>query len=113
RAKSAASTTADASAEQGPAMRLKTRLTACIRQQGSDDELAVCEAISANGVTFRSRRRYLESARVAIAVPYADGTANIFLAARVAQVETIPPAGLFRHIAEYVKVANGGSGSSS
>ena len=39
-------------------MRLKTRLTACIRQAGADDELAVCEDISPVGMCFRSKRRY-------------------------------------------------------
>src|SRR6202034_1373928 len=38
-------------------MRMKTRLTACIRQPDSDDELAVSEDISPIGMCFRSKRR--------------------------------------------------------
>ena len=39
-------------------LRMKTRLTACIRQTNTDDELAVCEDISPVGMCFRSKRRY-------------------------------------------------------
>ena len=87
-------------------VRLKTRLTACVRQPDTDDELAVCEELSAAGLSFRSKRRYGESSRIAIAVPYADATANIFIPARVVKVEEIPSAGLFRHGTEYIKTAS-------
>jgi hypothetical protein len=85
-------------------MRLQTRLTACIRQQGEDDELAVCEDISAIGMCFRSKRRYLAQALVDVAVPYSPDTANIFLPARIVYSEEIPKAGLFRHGTEYRRV---------
>jgi hypothetical protein len=84
-------------------MRLKTRLTACVRQSGSDDELAVCEDISPVGVCFRSKRRYDAEAQIDIAVPYAPDSGNIFLPARVVYSEEIPKAGLFRHGTEYRK----------
>jgi hypothetical protein len=48
----------------------------------------------------------VESSQIAIAVPYADATANIFIPARVVRVEAIPSAGLFRHGTEYIKTAN-------
>lgn len=82
--------------------RRATRLTACIRQQGSDDELAVCEDISPIGTCFRSKRRYDADEVVEVAVPYAPDAANIFLPARVVYSEELPKAGLFRHGAEYV-----------
>jgi len=82
--------------------RLKTRLTACVRQDGADDELAVCEDISPIGMCFRSKRRYDTGTLVAVAVPYAPDTANIFLPARVVYSEELPKAGLFRHGTEYV-----------
>jgi hypothetical protein len=95
--------------EQRAAVRLKTLLTACVRQPDTDDELAVCEELSSEGLSFRSKRRYVESSQIAIAVPYADATANIFIPARVVRVEAIPSAGLFRHGTEYIKVANRGA----
>jgi hypothetical protein len=84
-------------------VRLKTRLTACVRQDGTDDELAVCEDISPVGVCFRSKRRYEANATVEIAVPYSPESGNIFLPARVVYSEEIPKAGLFRHGTEYRK----------
>lgn len=94
--------------EQRAAVRLKTQLTACVRQPDTDDELAVCEELSSEGLSFRSKRRYVESSQIAIAVPYADATANIFIPARVVRVEAIPSAGLFRHGTEYIKTASNG-----
>jgi len=85
-------------------MRLHTRLTACVREAGSDDELAVCEDISPLGMCFRSKRRYEAGAVVEVAVPYSPDAANIFLPATVVYSEQMPKAGLFRHGTEYRKV---------
>jgi PilZ domain len=85
-------------------MRMKTRLTACIRQPESDDELAVCEDISPIGMCFRSKRRYDTQAMIQVAVPYSPDAANIFLPANVVYSEEIPRAGLFRHGVEYRRV---------
>ncbi|HTZ99288.1 MAG TPA: PilZ domain-containing protein [Candidatus Aquilonibacter sp.] len=82
-------------------MRLKTRLTACIRQKGADDELAVCEDISPVGMCFRSKRRYDADSQIEVAVPYSSEAANIFLPARIVYSEEMPKAGLFRHGTEY------------
>jgi len=85
-------------------LRLKTRLTACIRQPGEDDELAVCEDISPVGMCFRSKRRYAAAAAIDVAVPYSPDAANIFLPARVVYSEEMPKAGLFRHGTEYRRI---------
>jgi hypothetical protein len=85
-------------------MRLKTRLTACVRQAGADDELAVCEDISPIGMCFRSKRRYDSQSLIRVAVPYSPDAANIFLPARIIYSEQMPKAGLFRHGTEYSKV---------
>lgn len=84
--------------------RLKTRLTACIRQTEADDELAVCDDISPIGMCFRSKRRFKADAPVHIAVPYSPDAANIFLPARIVCSEEIPKAGLFRHGTVYERV---------
>jgi hypothetical protein len=83
-------------------IRLKTRLTACIRQPETDDELAVCEDISPIGMCFRSKRRFDADAPVLIAVPYSPDSANIFLPARIVYSEAISKAGLFRHGTVYL-----------
>jgi hypothetical protein len=85
-------------------LRLKTRLTACVRQPNADDELAVCEDISPIGMCFRSKRRYDVDAPVEVAVPYSPDAANIFLPARIVYSEEMPKAGLFRHGTEYRRV---------
>lgn len=103
----------ESTGEQRQAVRLKTRLTACVRQPDTDDELAVCEEVSSEGLCFRSRRRYEESSQIAIAVPYADATANIFIPVRVVRVEPIASAGLFRHGTEYIKRGNHTAGENS
>lgn len=84
-------------------VRLQTRLTACVRQAGADDELAVCEDISPFGMCFRSKHRYDAGTEIEVAVPYSPDAANIFLPARVVYSEQIPKAGLFRHGTEYRK----------
>ena len=86
-------------------LRMKTRLTACIRQAGADDELAVCEDISAIGMCFRSKRRFDADTSIDVAVPYAPDAANIFLPARIVYSEEMPKAGLFRHGTEYKRRA--------
>jgi PilZ domain len=85
-------------------LRLQTRLTACIRKKGEDDELAVCEDISPIGMCFRSKRRFDTDTAIEVAVPYSPDAANIFLPARIVYSEEIPKAGLFRHGTEYRKV---------
>jgi hypothetical protein len=80
---------------------MKTRLTACIREASSDDELAVCEDISPVGMCFRSKRRYDAGTKIDVAVPYSPEAANIFLPSSVVYSEEIPKAGLFRHGVEY------------
>ena len=94
----------DAEQRERTRLRLKTRLTACVRQADADDELAVCEDISPIGMCFRSKRRYDINTPVEVAVPYSPDAANIFLPARIVYSEEMPKAGLFRHGTEYRRV---------
>jgi hypothetical protein len=94
----------DAEQRERQRLRLQTRLTACIRQPGEDDELAVCEDISPIGMCFRSKRRFDANASIEVAVPYSPASANIFLPARIVYSEELPKAGLFRHGTEYRRV---------
>jgi hypothetical protein len=83
--------------------RVKTRLSACVRKQGLNEEPAVCEEISKSSVAIRCRARFEYDTRVDISVPYTPGTANIFMPGRVTHVEEVR-AGLYRHEIEYLKV---------
>lgn len=89
---------------KGPA--LKTRLTACIRSAGTDDELAVCEEMFSGGLSFRSKRHYPVGSHVEIAVPFQPGAANIFVIVRIVSTDEIAAAGLFRHTTEYERGAS-------
>jgi PilZ domain len=83
--------------------RLKTRLTACIRQPGADDELAVCDDISPAGMCFRSKRDYEAGVVIEVAVPFSPDAANIFLPARVVYSEKAPKAGFYRYGTQYLQ----------
>jgi hypothetical protein len=82
--------------------RIQTRLPACVRQAGQPDDVAVCENISRSGLCFRSVRRYVKGSRIEVAVPYAQGAANIFLPGNIIYIQELASAGLFRHGAAYV-----------
>lgn len=84
---------------------VKTRLTACVRCSGTDDELAVCDGMFPGGLSFRSKRHYPAGMRVELAVPFQNGAANIFVPVRVVQTDEIASAGLFRHAVEYARGA--------
>src|SRR6516164_3121998 len=44
--------------------RVKTRVLACIRRRGFQEEIAVCEDLSKGGIRFRSRNHYPEGTRL-------------------------------------------------
>lgn len=93
--------------EDGPDQtRLKTRLRACIREPRQEEELAVCENISRGGLCFRSRKCYPEGTHIEIAVPYAAGSANVFVRGRIVYVKQVPAVGIFRHGVEYIRDRN-------
>ncbi|HEV2491169.1 MAG TPA: PilZ domain-containing protein [Candidatus Acidoferrales bacterium] len=91
--------TAENNAREIP--RYDTRLTACIRA-GMEDEMAVCENVSQQGIAFRSRRKYEVGAQVEVAVPFTAGTANVFIPAVIVHARPLPSAGLHRHGAKYL-----------
>ena len=74
---------------------MKSRLLACIRHRGYDEE-AVCEDLSEGGVTFRSRTQYAEGSRIEIAVPFRPGTEALFVPGRIVFSVPLRGAGLFR-----------------
>jgi hypothetical protein len=82
--------------------RFKTILNGSIRQSGRDEEVVVCENLSPGGLCFRSRTPYAEGSKIEIAVPFAPGTANIFVPARIIYVQELRTAGLHRHGVAYL-----------
>jgi PilZ domain len=82
--------------------RMKSRLLACVRQLGYDEE-AVCEDLSEGGASFRSRTQYAEGSLIDIAVPFRPGVKAIFVPGRI--VFSVPLRGvrLFRHGVSYLK----------
>jgi hypothetical protein len=83
--------------------RIKTRVLACIRRRGFQEEIAVCEDLSKGGLSFRSRNQYAEGSRLEVAVPFTPGTGAIFVPIRIVFSQAIPSAGLYRHGASYIK----------
>ena len=92
-----------ASSPERETTRYDTRLMACVRERVGTEEMAVCENVSRQGIAFRSRRKYEEGAQVEVAVPYTQGTANVFIPAVVVHVRALPTAGLYRHGVKYLR----------
>lgn len=92
-----------ASSPERETTRYDTRLMACVRERVGTEEMAVCENVSRQGIAFRSRRKYEEGAHVEVAVPYTQGTANVFIPAVVMHVRALPTAGLYRHGVKYLR----------
>jgi hypothetical protein len=84
-------------------LRIKSRLVACIRHRGHDEE-AVCENLSEGGVSFRSRTQYAEGSQIEIAVPFRPGTRPIFVRGRIVFSLPVRGAGLFRHGVAYINL---------
>jgi hypothetical protein len=83
--------------------RIKSRLVACIRYRGHDEE-AVCENLSEGGLSFRSRTQYAEGSQVEIAVPFRPGITAIFVPGRIVCSVPVRGVGLFRHGVSYLRV---------
>lgn len=80
--------------------RIPTRASAGIREMGLPEEVVVCENLSRGGLSFRSRKHYLQGSRIEVAVPYSPGSGNIFVPAQIVRVEKAQ--GLFRYGVAYI-----------
>ena len=83
-------------------IRVRTAVSACVRQLGRSDEIVVCEDISRGGLCFRSRSCYAEGADIEVAISYSVGSGNVFVSARIVYVKEIK--GGFRCGAAYMTV---------
>src|SRR5580700_1412065 len=70
-------------------IRVKTAMSACIRQSGFSEDIVISENLSRGGLCFRSSKRYLEGSEIDVAIPYTTGRGNIFVHARVVRVEEV------------------------
>jgi hypothetical protein len=83
--------------------RVNARLLACIRQQGFSDEVVMTENMSRGGLCFRSTKAYVQGSPIEVAVPFAAGGANIFVAARIAHTMQKPGDNILRVGVAYVQ----------
>ena len=64
--------------------RVKMKTAACICRPGEPADVAQVLDISRGGLGFKSMQEYMEDTWVRVAVPYIPGSANIFVAGRIA-----------------------------
>jgi len=81
--------------------RTSMNFPACIRSDRGET-IVECEDVSRGGFRFKSRKAYSEGTRVETAVPYAKGSVNIFVTARIAYTQALS-GGFYRHGVAYVK----------
>jgi hypothetical protein len=76
--------------------RVPVEIPVCIRQSGSEDDLATTADISHGGLLLISRREYRAGTYIQVAVPYSADAANIFVDARVVHTSGVPSQNLYR-----------------
>ena len=84
--------------------RVAAEIPACIRQAGSDDDVAATVDISHGGMLLTSRRQYQSGSYIQVAVPYSPTAVNVFVDARVVHSSKVPSQQIYRlgimHLAE-------------
>jgi hypothetical protein len=84
-------------------LRIQSNMKACIRQPGFDELIVTCEDASRGGICFRSPKRYFMGSRIEVAMPYAAGTANIFVPARIVYAQELQTEAAFKYGVAYLK----------
>lgn len=93
----------EASKNRRQHMRIKVNFAGCVRNHhGSEDDIVVCENISRGGLCFKSSRCYHKTATIEVAAPYALGSPDIPVSARIVRVEELPEEKMFRYGAQYL-----------
>jgi hypothetical protein len=67
-------------------VRTKVNFKACIRSYAFGDDVVTCEDMSRGGLRFKSRKQYVASTEIEVAVPYSPGTQAIFVRAQIVHV---------------------------
>ena len=76
--------------------RVAAEIPVCIRQAGSDDEVAASVDISHGGMLLASRRPYPSGSYIQVAVPYSPTAVNVFVDARIVHSSRVPAQELYR-----------------
>lgn len=82
--------------------RLTVQMAVCIRQAGTDDEIATTIDISRGGLCFTSSRAYPAGSYIQVAIPYSPTAVNIFVEARVVHTGKSSSSDLYRHGVMYL-----------
>ncbi len=82
--------------------RVAAEVAVCIRQSGSEDDIAVTGDISHSGLCFISSRKHQTGSFIQVAVPYSPTAANIFVDARIMHVSAVPDESRYRHGVMYL-----------
>jgi hypothetical protein len=82
-------------------VRVQVKMKACIRHPGFEEEIVEVKDVSRGGLSFVSSKEYIEGSRIEVAVPFSEGKANIFVAARINRVQDQPGKGVTRYGVHY------------
>ena len=94
-------TSASVPQERRKVRRTAMKVPAFIRT-GQLEDVVECEDLSRGGFSFKSQRTYFAGMPIEAAVPYAKGSVNIFVPARISYRQQLS-AGLYKYGVEYVK----------
>jgi PilZ domain len=83
-------------------MRIKVNFSGRVRNHGFDEDIVVCENISRGGLCFKSSRCYQKTAAIEVSAPYAPGSPDIPVSARIVHVQELPEEKLFRYGVQYL-----------
>jgi hypothetical protein len=84
-------------------VRVQVKMRACIRHPGFEEEIVEVKDLSRGGLCFVSPKGYMEGSRIEVAVPYSEGKANIFVAARINRVQELPGKELTTYGAKWIR----------
>jgi PilZ domain len=92
-------------------MRIKVNFTGCVRHDGFEQDIVVCENISLGGLCFKSSRFYQKTTAIEVTAPYTHGSPDIPVSARIVHVMELPEEKMFRYGAQYLHPGKDGHSS--
>jgi ribosomal protein L33 len=84
-------------------IRLRLNMPVCVRVPGISEEVLETENVSRGGLCFKSHQRYIEGAKIEVAVPYTPDGINIFSHYRIRAVEKSAGNGVTQYHLAYIK----------
>ena len=89
-------------------MRINVNFAGRVSNHGFEDDIVVCENISLGGLCFKSSRFYQKTTAIEVAAPFAHGSPDIPVSARIVYVMELPEEKMFRYGAQYLHPAKDG-----